>query len=115
MSLGNGETITVTVPGAPTGAFDAKGNPVLGASVVSTIDDVGVAPLAGVETAEVQGDVSVNGFTLFLPYGSVLPANAVVTVRGAQWPVEADATQGDWVSPFDGWAPGTVATVRRVS
>lgn len=109
-----GETVVFTIPGTPTGADDAQGNPILGAATTMTINDVGVAPLSSDETQEAYGPRSVTGYMLMLPYGTAIPANAIATVRGVSgWQVQAGSADADWRDPFDGEEFGTVVTVRR--
>lgn len=116
-----GETITVTRKGVPTGADDEQGNPVIGPDTTFDIDYVALAPSAGVsgagasdETAAAYGAVVVTGFTLFLPYGTVLHASDRITIRGVEgWQVEGDTEATGWRNPFNGLTPGSVVSVRR--
>lgn len=112
----SGETITVTREGAPTGAYDAAGNPVLSASVDSPITDVGVAPLTPQESIEIFGAMNIGGYTLYLPEDADLRSTDSITVRGEPgYQVQGDAGLVEWRSPFTGWNPGQVAIVRRAS
>lgn len=112
----HGESITVTRPGAPTGGFDAAGNPVLTADTTVVVSDVAVAPEKASEPAEPWGSQAVNGYTLYMPFGTDIRADDLVTVRGvAGWQVQGDVRTVDWVNPFSGWQAGTVAVVRRSS
>lgn len=112
-----GESITVTTPGdVVPGEFDVAGNPLVSAPTTRTVSDVGVAPLTPQESAELFGDMSIGGFTLYLPHGADLGAADTVTVRGTSgYQVEGDAGAVEWRSPFTGWNPGQVAVVRRAS
>ena len=111
-----GETITVSRPGAATGAYDAQGNPIIGAPTTFTVADVGVAPAASDETSAEFGTVAANGYNLYLPYGSDVRATDSITVRGVSgWQVQGDASSVDWRSPYTGWEAGTVVMVRRGS
>lgn len=110
------ETVTIHRPGTPTGAFDSQGSPVLSAATTIPIQAIAVAPIQGEETAGSTGARSINGYTVYLPFGTDIRATDWLTVRGVGgWHVEADAAQGDWVSPFTSWTPGTVAILRRAS
>ena len=109
-----GEPITVHRLGEPTGARDDQGNPVLGPATTFTIDGVAVAPTSSDEMAEEFGPRGVNGYTLYLPYGSDLRTTDTVTVRGESgWQVEGEARVVAWQNPYSGNRPGSVAVVRR--
>lgn len=109
-----GETVIFTTPGAPTGSDDEQGNPILGAATTTSVEGVGVAPLASDEAQETYGPRSVTGYLLFLPYGTTIPANATATVRGvAGWQVQAGSSDTDWRSPWTGEQFGTTLTVRK--
>lgn len=110
------ETVTVTREGAPTGADDEQGNPIIGAPSVSTVDAIAVAPLEPQESAELFGPENEGGYRLFLPTGTGLRSTDRITVRGEPgFQVWGDAGLVGWVSPFTSWAPGEVAVVRRAS
>jgi len=112
----HGETVTVTRPGTQSGADDALGNPTRSAASTFEVDDVGVAPLTPQESAELWGPDNQGGYTLYLPQGTQLRSTDLVTVRGeAGFQVQGPADLVQWRSPFTGWAPGTVAVVRRAS
>src|SRR5215217_5056886 len=103
------EIVTIHRRGAQTGE-DGQGNPTYATSDIA-VAAIAIAPLAGTETAENIGSVSVNGYTLYLPFGADIRPTDFLTVRGIDgWHVEADASQADWASPFSDWKPGTVAT-----
>lgn len=110
----NGETVTVTRPGAATGPDDEQGNPTELPATTFDIDDVAVAPAGSDETPEALGVWVVTGFTLYLPFGTVLLPADRLTIRGVPgWQVEGDATASGWRSPFDGGGRGVVVSVRR--
>lgn len=110
------EAVTVSRPGSPTGAYDAQGNPVLGAGSTITVQAIAVAPLEPQESAELFGSDNKGGYRLFVPTGTGLRSTDLVTVRGESgFQVWGDAGLVRWVSPFTGWAPGEVAVVRRSS
>lgn len=109
--------MTIHRPGVPTAdPPDEMGNPVIGPGSSEDVLAIAVAPLAGDETADKSVGGSVNGYTLYLPFGTEVGPEDMVTVRGVDgWHVEADATKAVWASPFTSWTPGTVAIVRRAS
>lgn len=114
--LPHGETITVSRPGAPTGAYDEIGNPILAPASTFTVEGVGVAPLTPQESAELWGPDNRGGYALYMPYGSELESTDLVTVRGETgFQVQGAADLVQWRSPFTGWEAGAVAVVRRSS
>jgi len=110
-----GETVTVTRPGAVIpGEWDAQGNPLIGPDETFTIDDVAVAPAGTEEDPQALGLWVVTGFTLYLPYGTVLHATDRLTVRGIEgWQVVGDTDAAGWRNPFDGVGRGTVVSVKK--
>jgi hypothetical protein len=111
-----GETISYSVPGTATGSYDAQGNPTFAAPTTVEVTGVGVAPLASDEVTEAYGPRSVTGYMLLLPYGTTIPADRLVTVRGESgWQVQAGSADSDWRSPFTDKEHGTTVTVRRAS
>lgn len=107
-----GETITILRPGAPTGAFDDQGNPVLGPGSEISSDGWAAAPATSAETPE--------PFALQVIVGYVLYKRDVVEdvretdrirVRGDVWAVAGQV--GEWVSPYTGFE-GTVLNVKAV-
>lgn len=109
-----GETVTVTRQGEPTGDHDEGGNPILEPDTTFDISDVAVAPAGSEEDPQALGTWVVNGFNLFLPYGTVLKPSDRITVRGVSgWQVEGDTEASGWRNPFNGRTPGAVVTVRR--
>lgn len=114
MTFEFGETVSYSVPGAATGLYDEQGNPTYAASTSVEVTGVGIAPLAADEATEAFGSRSVTGYLLMLPYGTTIPADRLVTVRGESgWQVEAGSQDADWRSPFTGTEHGTTVTVRR--
>lgn len=112
----SGETVTVTRAGVSTGAYDLQGNSVLSAGSTFTVTDVAVAPAGTEEDPLALGLFVATGFTLYLPYGTVLLPNDRLTVRGVTgWQVEGDVTASGWRNPFDGLGRGVVVSVRRSS
>lgn len=112
----NGESITVTRPGVPTGAYDELGNPILSDGSTFTVNNVAVAPLTPQESAELWGADNNGGYTLYMPFGTALESTDLVTVRQEPgFQVQGDASKVQWRSPFTGWEAGAVAIVRRAS
>lgn len=110
----HGEVVTVTRPGEPTGEFDDGGNPVAGPDVTFDVVDVAVAPAGSEEDPQALGTWVVTGYTLYVPYGTVLKPSDRLTVRGVDgWQVEGDTEASGWRNPFNGRTPGAVVTVRR--
>lgn len=113
MSLPAGESVTILRDGAPTGATDAQGNPVIGPDVETVSTGWGVAPRAGAETAEPFGQQSIDGLTLYKRDPVDIRSTDRVIVRGQTWNVDGDI--GDWVSPYDGLRRGGVVNLKKVS
>lgn len=112
MIFDHGETVTITTPGAPTGVVDSQGNPIPGADVVTSLTGVAVTPLDGAESLELFGSVAITGYRIFAAYGSTVPTNAVVTVRGEACNAEAIMQHR---SAFDGWEACAEIIVRKGS
>lgn len=109
-----GETVTGARLGAPTGAYDEQGEPVLGAPTAFTITDVAVAPAVTTESPQAMGLWVVTGYTLYCPPGTSLRPTDVLTIRGVDgWQVDGDSMVADYRNPFDGRARGVVVSVRR--
>lgn len=109
-----GETVTVTRKGTPTGAYDGQGNPVVGADSTFTIEGVAVAPAGSEEDPQNLGLWVVTGYTLLMPYGTVLKPTDRLTIRGVDgWQVVGET--GSWRNPFNGLTPGSVVSVKRAS
>ena len=112
----NKETVTVTRQGGPTGEYDELGNPIIGPNTTFTVSDVAVAPAGTEEDPQALGLVVVTGFTLYLPYGTVLLPTDRLTVRGiAGWQVVGSTEASSWRNPFTGLEPGAVVSVRKAS
>ena len=109
-----GETVTVTREGGPTGEYDELGNPIIGPDTTFTISDVAVAPAGSTEDPQNIGLWVVTGFTLYLPYGTVLLPTDRLTVRGVEgWQVVGLTDASGWRNPFTGSEPGVVVSVKR--
>jgi len=110
------ETITATVPGSPTGAFDAQGNPVLGSPVVSEVPIRGFAPQVSDNTVESYGQHVISAATVYAVRGTVIPPNAVLTIRGDTWVMDGEI--GDFLSPYPNAHPrarGVEFSVKRAT
>jgi SPP1 family predicted phage head-tail adaptor len=109
MLLANG--ITVTVKRATASGVDRYGN---ATSTISTFDIAGCAwsPVEGEELAELGRRGVVIDRRLFLPYGSDIRHNDVVTIDGVDFAVAI--APGAWRSPYSGLGRGVVAALRRV-
>lgn len=109
-----GETVTVTRPGATTGAFDEGGNPVLDADATFDIEHVAVAPAGTEEDPQALGLWVTTGYTLYLPFGTVLKPADRLAIRGISgWQVVGDTEAAGWRNPFSGLTPGVVVSVKR--
>lgn len=109
-----GETITVTRQSEPTGDIDDGGNPVLADDFSFEVDNVAVAPAGSEEDPQALGLWVVTGYTLYLPYGTVLKPSDRLTVRGVDgWQVVGDSEAAGWRNPFNGRTPGVVVSVER--
>jgi len=109
-----GESVIVTRQGVPTTGFDAGGYPIVSAETTFTVSDVAVAPAGSSEDPQSLGLWVVTGYTLYLPYGTVLLPTDFVEVRGVTgWQVVGDTTAAGWRDPFTGKGKGSVVSVRR--
>jgi hypothetical protein len=116
MRHGAGETVTVTRQGELTGELDSQENPLTSAPSSFDIDDVAVEPTGTSEDPQSMGLWVVTGFTLYLPYGSVLLPDDRLTIRGTGgWQVTGDTSAAGWRNPFTGATPGVVVSVKRSS
>ena len=112
----NGETVTVTRKGIATGGYDAQGYPIIGADTTFTILDVAIEPAGTMEDPQSMGLWVVTGFTLYLPYSTVLLPTDRLEVRSVSgWQVVGDITASGWRNPFTGDMPGVVMSVRKAS
>jgi len=111
-----GESVIVTRQGVPTTGFDAGGYPIVSAETTFTVSDVAVAPAGSSEDPQSLGLWVVTGYTLYLPYGTVLLPTDFVEVRGVPgWQVVGDGAAGQWRSPFSGRGAGVEVAVKRAS
>lgn len=105
------ETITVVSPGAPTGAYDEQGNPVIGADVTANVVIKAFAPAVSAETAETFGKQTISGGTVYAFPGAVFGPSDRLIIRGVAYQVEGE--HGDWVALNEGGPDGVVVAVRR--
>ena len=116
MSYRAAETITVTRKGVPTGGYDSGGYPIVGADTTFPIVRVPIAPAGSTEDPQTLGLWVVTGFTLYLPYGTILLPTDRIEIRGIPgWQVVGDTTASGYLSPFSGKKAGAVVSVKRAS
>ena len=109
----HGETVTFLAPGI---VEDDYGNTVQDWSEPTTVlvkPHAGIEPRPSGETTQDARNVVTDGFTLYWP-GDVFNVDPSwrAEVRGQVWDVLGP--EAGWVSPFTGWAAGTVVQVGRV-
>lgn len=113
MSLGTpafGEPVTVVrvTSGEPDEWGDAT-DPVEERTVV---EGCAVAPLKQGENATTDGAVLLDGFTVYMPYGTDVAASDLLEIRGLVFSV--DGVPGVWVNPYSAAYPrGVEVVVRR--
>ena len=111
-----GEIVTVTRAGGPVAGFDAQGSPLVAADSTFTVLDVAVEPAGTSEDPQSMGLWVLTGFTLYLPYGTVLLPSDRLEVRGVSgWQVVGDTSASGWRNPFTGGEKGSVVSVKRAS
>lgn len=106
-------TVTRVRPGAPTGARDEQGNPVLTASTETELEVLAFAPAASEETVEAFGPEVVDAGTLYDRNPIDLTASDLVIINGATYQVEGHVRP--WRSPYNPVADGDEVLVRRAS
>lgn len=74
------------------------------------IDGVGFDPGSSSEAQDARRDATTTAPTLYAQPGSDIAAGDRVRVRGLVY--EVDGRPADWRSPFTGWNPGLVVTLR---
>lgn len=107
------ETITVTVPGAPTGGDDAQGNPIVGPPVVTEVEIKAFAPRDSEESEDGSGTRSISGGVVYGYRGTTVPTDAILTIRGEDWQVDGEL--GDWLSPYGPVPQGIEFSVKRAT
>lgn len=111
-SPGFGETVTVLHMVDP--EHDAWGDLKPGTGIVVEIEVPGcaVAPLKQGEDASPDGAVVLDGWTLYMPFGSAIGADDSVIVRDLEYHV--DGVPGVWSNPYNlGYPRGVEVVVRR--
>jgi hypothetical protein len=105
-----GETVQVLTAGT---VVDRYGNETTDWSAPTVVDvaGVGVEPRPSSEPAQDARNAVTDGFTLYLPPGSVVTPQNRVSVRGGTYSVLGEPAV--WRSPFTGWEPGVVVQVQR--
>lgn len=109
-SPGFGETVTIVrVSG---GGQDDWGDPIEATESRSDVEGCAVAPLKQGEDASPDGAVVLDGFTVYMPFGTDVRASDTVVVRGLEYHV--DGVPGVWSSPYSvGYPRGVEVVVRR--
>lgn len=116
MNYRGAESVIVTRKGEPNGEYDAQGYPAVGADTTFAIDKVPVAPAGTSEDPQTLGLWVVTGFTLYLPFDTVLLPTDRLEIRGVKgWQVVGDTTAAGYMSPFTGKKAGVVVSVKRAS
>lgn len=106
------DTITITVPGAPTGVPDEQGNPVLGPPVVTSSAGWFIpGNNGGAEEPAEYGTSDVLKIRIYNRSVVTVPANAEVSFRGHIWKV--DGAIEPWVSPWGTTLGGVAVTLQR--
>jgi len=115
MNFPHGETVTILTAGTKYDPYSDSDQPSWDDDATppteTTVAGVAVEPRPSTEQLEAGRNAVVDGFTLYLPAGTVIGAHNRVVVRGGTYDVLGDAAE--WVNPFTGWAPGVVVQVSR--
>lgn len=78
----------------------------------TTVGGCAVAPLKQGENATTDGAVLLDGFTVYMPYGTDVTASDLLEIRGLLFSV--DGVPGVWVNPYSVSYPrGVEVVVRR--
>jgi hypothetical protein len=115
VSLGDpsfGETLRVVR--TTTAEYDDYGDliPGTGVETRTPVEGCAVAPLKDGEDQDVDGVRIVDGWSVYLPFGTDLVASDLVEVRGVDYHV--DGVPGVWVNPYSPAHPrGVEVVVRR--
>lgn len=108
-----GETVTIIRKGAPTGAHDGQGNPVMAADSEIVSDGWAVSPRATGSTAESFGQETITGLSLYRRDEVTVFPTDKFSVRGTVWVVDGDL--GRWVNPYADAFVGVVVNLKRQS
>lgn len=102
---------TVTLQQRTVTGVDADGNDTYTAT---STDVTGCAFNPGPSIETVQGqDMIVDTPTLYMPAGTVVSAYDRLVVAGVTY--EVSGSPNFWKSPFSGWDPGVVVSLKGVS
>lgn len=105
------ETVTLLIPTQV--GTDSSGEPIPGYDDELPIDGCIVWPSSSREDLEVGVMRTVDEWTVAFPPGTVITADARAMIRGRVFHAMADGFA--WASPFTGWAPGVVASFKKVA
>ena len=108
-----GEPVTFELPGAPTGAVDEQGNPVIGSPTLIVSEGWAVQPVTPAENTESYGVAPVDGVLLFARSIVQVRSDGYVMVRGERFAVRQVAAS--WRSPYGTGQVGTVVAAERVA
>lgn len=109
-----GEIVRVRRLGAPTGAYDDQGNPVLASSTEFAVDGAALAPIGADETAQEFGPQVITGYQCYFRSELALLPSDELQIRD-EWGWQVDGLVGDWVSPYAVAHRGVEFRVRRSS
>jgi hypothetical protein len=107
----HGESVAVLTAGTVTDPYSGETMPDWSTATEVTIDGVAVEPRPSQEPVQDARNAVVSGYTLYLPAGAQIDAQARVRVRGEVYEVLGDPAA--WRNPFTGWEPGVVMQVGR--
>jgi hypothetical protein len=113
MDFAYGETVTRIRAGSKTDPY--SGEPVdldWSAANELNIAGAGFDPGGSQSTLDARRDMVTTSPTLYLPAGSDVLEGDRMRVRGVVYAV--DGRPADWRSPFTGWRPGLVVTLKSV-
>lgn len=79
----------------------------------TVVTDCGVAPRLTPESPANDRTLIIEGYTVFMPYGTDVLATDRVVVRGDTYDVDGDV--GVWRNPFTGWEPGIEVNLKKVN
>jgi len=79
-----------------------------------TVQRVAVAPYQVAEPSDGGREQITTRFSIYLSPGAGISPLDEVTVRGVRCEVDG-AVSGEWVNPFNGWAPGSEVRLKEVA
>jgi len=77
----------------------------------TTLDVLGVAPVASTERANPRTPAVITSLALYLPPGVTLDSDDMVRIDGKLYTVDGDV--GVWANPFTSWQAGSEVALRR--